>query len=48
MKKINIFPKTVIQTNGVHPYVLKTVARDNSLKLIEIESKDDSAINVDL
>lgn len=48
MKKINIFPKTVIQTNGTHPYVLKTVARDNSLKLIEIESKDDSAINVDL
>ena len=48
MKKINIFPKTVIQTNGVHPYVLKTVTRDNSLKLIEIESKDDSAINVDL
>lgn len=48
MKKINIFPKTVIQTNGAHPYVLKTVARDNSLKLIEIESKDDSVINVDL
>ena len=48
MKKINIFPKTVIQTNGAHPYVLKTVARDNSLKLIEIESKDDSVINIDL
>lgn len=48
MSKINIFPNTLIITNNDTLYTLKTIRNDRSLEHVEIESKTNSTINIDL